>query len=102
MLAMKAGGICSYLPSRHPVELSRFEGSHLLEVHIPMDRHPVMDGSNPNLCHRRQRGVIRLFDFSIDPLYYTKMLPSICSSAYDEPSASFYNLDLKFPYDTIT
>ncbi len=90
------------LSRRHPVALCRFEGSHLVEAHVPINKAPIMDGSNPNICHRRQRGLIRVFDFSVDPLYYSRMLPSICSSAYDEPSASFYNLDLKFPYDAIT
>ena len=72
-----------------------------MEAHVPMNKHPVIDGSSPNLCHRRQQGLIRVFDFSVNPLYYTRMLLSICSSAYDEPSASFYNLDLRVPYDTI-
>ena len=49
----------------------------------------------------RERGMIRVLDFSADPLTYSRQLPSICSSAYDEPSASFFNLDLKYPYDSI-
>lgn len=67
-----------------------------------MNKCPVVGVGNPYICHRRHRGLLRLHDFSVDPLAYTKMLPSICSSGYDEPSASFYNLDLRLPYDDIT
>ena len=72
-------------------------------AHLPSDRSPelLIGAGNPFVCHRRQRGLVRVFDFSVDPLYYTRMLPSICSSNYDEPCASFYNLDLLLPYDTI-
>jgi len=71
-------------------------------AHLPLDKRPLVETGSPFICHRRQRGLIRVFDFSVDPLYYTKMLPSICSSTYNEPSQSFYNLDLKCPYDAIT
>ena len=47
----------------------------------------------------RQRGLIRVYDFSYDPLY--NRLPLICSSKYDEPSASFHHLDLRLPYDKL-
>ena len=53
----------------------------------------------PRSC--RYLGMLRVFDFSVNPLFYTKFLPSICSSAYNEPSASDYNLDLIVPYDDI-
>ena len=43
--------------------------------------------------------MVRVFDFSDDQMNYMQRLPSICSSSYDEPSASFYNLDLIVPYD---
>ena len=49
----------------------------------------------------RQCGAVRVYDFSADLSDYTKSLPSICSSSYDEPSASFYNLNLLYPYDII-
>ena len=79
--------------------------SYLVCAHVPFNKHPITSevrGENPNICHRRLRGLVRVMDFSVDPLYYTKKLPSICSSQYDEPSASFFNLDLKLPYDTIS
>lgn len=73
-----------------------------MAAHVPVDKCPVVVEGNPHVLHRRQRGLLRVMDFSVDPLYYTRRLPSICSSAYDEPSASFYALDLRVPYDIIT
>ncbi len=89
---------------RHPVEYCSFDSHYLVCGHVPLNKHPIRieaGGENPNICHRRLRGLVRVMDFSVDPLYYTRRLPSICSSNYDEPSASFFNLDLKLPYDTI-
>lgn len=89
---------------RHAVEVCCIDDPYLVCGHVPVDKHPVRldpNGENPNICHRRLRGLVRVMDFSVDPLFYTKKLPSICSSAYDEPSASSFNLDLMFPYDDI-
>lgn len=80
-----------------------FDSRYLMCAHVPLSKHPpVSGGENPNICHRRFRGLVRVMDFSVDSMYYTKKLPSICSSNYDEPSASFFNLDLRFPYDAIS
>lgn len=94
---------------RHPIEYCCFDGSFLVCGHVPLNKHPLAGAGggggideNPNVCHRRQRGVVRVMNFSVDPLYYTRKLPSICSSNYDEPSASAFNLDLKLPYDAVS
>ena len=84
------------------MKLCCFDEHYLVVGHVPVDKHPDVYTGNPHICHRRQRGLVRVYDFSMDPLYYTEMLPSVCSSVYDEPSASFHNLDLKYPYDSIT
>lgn len=86
---------------RHPVELCDFDQNYLVACFIPTDKQPVVSSGNPFICHRRHRGLIRMYDFSMNLLNYRNLLPSICSSVYDEPSASFYNLDLKYPYDYI-
>lgn len=92
------------LLSRHSVDYCSFDNRYLACGHVPLNKHPIrpVHGENPNICHRRSRGVVRVMDFSVDPLFYTKKLPSICSSNYDEPSASFFNLDLRFPYDVVS
>lgn len=79
-----------------------FDSCYLVCSHVPQNKHPINGVENPNICHRRMRGLVRVMDFSVDTMYYTKKLPSICSSNYDEPSASFFNLDLRFPYDAIS
>ena len=91
----------NFIHCRHPVDMCCFDESYLVVGHVPVDKHPDVYTGDPHICHRRQRGLVRVWDFSVDPLYYTKLLPSVCSSTYDEPAASFYNLDLKYPYDTI-
>ena len=85
---------------RHPVASCWFTSRYLVAAHIPERR---VEQQNPfEALHRCQRGLLRIMDFSVDPLYYTRLLPSICSSGYDEPSRSLHHLDLKLPYDTVT
>ena len=84
---------------RHPVSLCSFSRDTLVACFEPLDKYPIIDSDNPFIYHRRQRGLVRLYDFSVDTSRY---LPTICTSGFDEPSASFYNIDLKYPYDTIT
>ncbi|KAL5478172.1 hypothetical protein EMCRGX_G025064 [Ephydatia muelleri] len=86
------------LSERYPVGLCQFDETFLVIGHICSD--PVPAGYHGNF-HQRQKGLLRVLDFSIDPRHYTTLLPSICSSTYNEPSASFYNLDLVYPYDFI-
>lgn len=89
---------------RHPVAGCWFNSRYLVAAHLPENyigqHQQIVDQSEP--LHRRHRGVLRVMDFSIDPLYYTRLLPSVCSSGYDEPSRSLHHLDLKLPYDSIT
>ncbi|XP_067946765.1 F-box/WD repeat-containing protein 8-like isoform X2 [Watersipora subatra] len=47
----------------------------------------------------RYRGRLQLSDFSVE--HSLTGLPSICSSSYDMPEASTYNLSLITPYDSI-
>ena len=92
---------------RHPVAGCWFNSRYLVAAHIP--ERGVWQGDEPGQpvdqsepLHRRQRGLLRVMDFSVDPLFYTRLLPSVCSSGYSEPSRSLHNLSLKLPYDTIT
>ena len=88
---------------RHPVARCWFDSRFLVAAHLPekgAEFEHLTDQSEP--LHRRQRGLLRVMDFSVDPLYYTQLLPSVCSSRYDEPSRSLHHLDLKLPYDIIT
>ncbi|XP_064392311.1 F-box/WD repeat-containing protein 8-like isoform X2 [Halichondria panicea] len=87
---------------RHPVSLCSFSRDTLVACFEPSDKYPVVDSDNPFIYHRRHRGLVRLYDFSVDTSRYTNAIPTICTSGFDEPSASFYNIDLKYPYDTIT
>ncbi len=83
---------------RHPVAGCWFDSRYLVAAHIPERRLQL----SPAELSRRQRGLLRVMDFTVDPLYYTRMLPSVCSSGYDEPSRSLHHLDLKLPYDIIS
>lgn len=88
---------------RHPVAGCWFDSRYLVAAHVPEKGvWPYQSGDHSEPRHRCQRGLLRVMDFSVDPLYYTRLLPSICSSAYDEPLRSLHHLDLKLPYDTIT
>ena len=92
---------------RHPVRGCWFDSRFLVAAHVPERPPPrgqqhLWTTGDPRDLSRRQRGLVRVMDFSVDPLCYTQLLPSVCSSAYDEPSRSFFNLDLKLPYDVIT
>ncbi len=91
-----------YFCYRHPVSLCSFSRDTLVACFEPSDKYPVVDSDNPFIYHRRHRGLVRLYDFSVDTSRYTNAIPTICTSGFDEPSASFYNIDLKYPYDTIT
>lgn len=105
--------MCSLLwqsNARHPVKKCRFQGNYLLTANVPIVTNPDLlftddewepYSTNSRSIPNRFRGLLRVFDFSVDPLHYSKYLPSICSSAYNEPVASRYNLDLILPYDDI-
>ena len=87
---------------RHPVVGCWFNSRYLIAAHLPEKGgvwQQQLDQSEP--LHRRHRGLLRVMDFSVDPLYYSHLLPSVCSSGYDEPSRSLHHLDLKLPYDII-
>ncbi|XP_019854353.1 PREDICTED: F-box/WD repeat-containing protein 8-like isoform X1 [Amphimedon queenslandica] len=83
---------------RHSVSLCEVDNEYLIVAHIPSVQ-PLNTNGSPQ--HSRQCGAVRMYDFSADLSDYAKKLPSICSSSYDEPSASFYNLNLLYPYDII-
>ena len=88
---------------RHAVGGCWFDSRYLVAAHLPERGVWSLQTANQSEpLHRRQRGLLRVMDFSVDPLYHTRLLPSVCSSGYDEPSRSLYHLDLKFPYDIIS
>ena len=50
----------------------------------------------------RNADCVRLYDFSeADDVRLAKGVLDICTSAYDEPQASNYNIGLMVPYDEI-
>uniref|UniRef100_A0A1E1XKZ9 Putative wd40 domain protein n=1 Tax=Amblyomma sculptum TaxID=1581419 RepID=A0A1E1XKZ9_AMBSC len=83
---------------RHPVQHLRANPTTLVTAHIPRDLFPEPeDGSI--VVHTRQRGSIRIYDFSANQ--QTSGIPSICLSSYDEPAGYNYNVRLAVPYDDI-
>lgn len=54
---------------------------------------------NVDVLSCRYRGRLQVSDFSVD--HSNSEIPSICSSTYDVPEASNYNLALITPYDSI-
>ncbi|XP_038646910.1 F-box/WD repeat-containing protein 8 isoform X2 [Scyliorhinus canicula] len=86
--------------SRHPVRHLRFGAHTLVTANIPDEKCPrgasIMD--DDLTAHRRHRGIIYVYDFSIDKS--APVLP-ICRSTYDEDVGYSYNIALSMPYDQI-
>ncbi|XP_067911270.1 F-box/WD repeat-containing protein 8 isoform X2 [Heterodontus francisci] len=86
--------------SRHPVRHLRFAAQTLVTANIPDEKCPrgasIMD--DDLTAHRRHRGIIYVYDFSIDKS--APVLP-ICCSSYDEDVGYSYNIALSMPYDQI-
>ncbi|XP_072352793.1 F-box/WD repeat-containing protein 8 isoform X2 [Scyliorhinus torazame] len=86
--------------SRHPVRHLHFGAHTLVTANIPDEKCPrgasIMD--DDLTAHRRHRGIIYVYDFSIDKS--APVLP-ICRSTYDEDVGYSYNIALSMPYDQI-
>ncbi|XP_048411882.1 F-box/WD repeat-containing protein 8 isoform X3 [Stegostoma tigrinum] len=86
--------------SRHPVRHLRFGTHTLVTANIPNEKCPrgasIMD--DDLTAHRRHRGIIYVYDFSVDKS--APVLP-ICRSTYDEDVGYSYNIALSMPYDQI-
>ncbi|XP_013780103.1 F-box/WD repeat-containing protein 8-like [Limulus polyphemus] len=84
--------------NRHPVKYLRCEKTTLVTANIPDEKCPEPEDGEL-VVHRRQRGTVRVYDFSADQ--QTKGVPSICLSSYNEPTGYNYNIRLAVPYDEI-
>lgn len=83
---------------RHPVKHLRANPTTLITAHVPDVLFPEPEDGNI-VVHTRQRGSIRMYDFSANQ--QTSGIPSICLSSYDEPAGYNYNVRLAVPYDDI-
>lgn len=83
---------------RHPVKHLRANSNTLVTAHIPQELFPEPEDGNI-VVHTRQRGSIRIYDFSANQ--QTSGIPSVCLSSYDEPAGYNYNVRLAVPYDDI-
>lgn len=54
----------------------------------------------PGCVLHRHRGIIYVYEFSVDQLAVESVLP-ICRSSYDEVTGYNYNIGLAVPYDNI-
>ncbi|XP_043353723.1 F-box/WD repeat-containing protein 8 isoform X2 [Dermochelys coriacea] len=87
---------------RHPVRHIWFNTHSLITANIPDEKNPrgasIMD--DDLTAHRRHRGIIYAYEFSVDQLARESVLP-ICRSSYDEVTGYNYNIGLAVPYDNI-
>ncbi|XP_034646495.1 F-box/WD repeat-containing protein 8 isoform X1 [Trachemys scripta elegans] len=88
--------------ARHPVRHIWFNTHSLITANIPDEKNPrgasIMD--DDLTAHRRHRGIIYAYEFSVDQLARESVLP-ICRSSYDEVTGYNYNIGLAVPYDNI-
>uniref|UniRef100_A0A4W3HU14 F-box and WD repeat domain containing 8 n=1 Tax=Callorhinchus milii TaxID=7868 RepID=A0A4W3HU14_CALMI len=83
--------------ARHPVRHLRFGAHTLITANIPDEKSP-RGRSNYLFSIHRHRGIIYVYDFSVDRA--APVLP-ICRSSYDEDVGYSYNIGLSMPYDQI-
>ncbi|KAJ6634509.1 hypothetical protein lerEdw1_014005, partial [Lerista edwardsae] len=90
------------LISRHPVRHLWFNNHSLITANIPNEKTPrgasIMD--DDLTAHRRHRGIIYAYEFSVDRLAVESVLP-ICRSSYAETAGYNYNIGLAVPYDDL-
>ncbi|XP_053224114.1 F-box/WD repeat-containing protein 8 isoform X3 [Podarcis raffonei] len=88
--------------ARHPVRHIWFNSHSLITANIPDEKVPrgasIMD--DDLTAHRRHRGIIYAYEFSVDQLAAESILP-ICRSSYNETTGYNYNIGLAVPYDNI-
>ncbi|XP_064620513.1 F-box/WD repeat-containing protein 8-like [Lineus longissimus] len=85
--------------NRHPVRYSHFQNDYLVTANVPVNHFPEQDDGDQVMMHKRYRGVIQLYNFSVNQ--DTEGIQSICSSAFDEPIGYDYNINLAMPYDVV-
>ncbi|XP_063310270.1 F-box/WD repeat-containing protein 8 isoform X1 [Pelobates fuscus] len=88
--------------ARHPVRYVWFNSHSLITANIPDDKNPrgasIMD--DDLTAHRRHRGTINVYNFSMDQTSVESILP-ICRSSYSEMTGYNYNIGLAVPYDNV-
>ncbi|XP_040271971.1 F-box/WD repeat-containing protein 8 [Bufo bufo] len=88
--------------ARHPVRYIWFNSQSLITANIPDEKSPrgasIMD--DDLTAHRRHRGTINVYEFSVDQTSVESILP-ICRSSYREVTGYNYNIGLAVPYDNV-
>ncbi|KAM9623590.1 F-box/WD repeat-containing protein 8 isoform 1-T1 [Morphnus guianensis] len=88
--------------ARHPVRHVWFNSHSLITANIPDEKSPrgASITDDDLTAHRKHRGIIYAYEFSVDQLAVESILP-ICRSSYDEVTGYNYNIGLAVPYDNI-
>uniref|UniRef100_A0A8C6VH67 F-box/WD repeat-containing protein 8 n=1 Tax=Naja naja TaxID=35670 RepID=A0A8C6VH67_NAJNA len=88
--------------ARHPVRHLRFNSHSLITANVPNEKTPrgASITDDDLTAHRRHRGIIYSYEFSVDQLVAESILP-ICRSSYNEMTGYNYNIGLVVPYDNI-
>ncbi|XP_059683705.1 F-box/WD repeat-containing protein 8 [Gavia stellata] len=88
--------------ARHPVRHVWFNSHSLITANIPDEKTPrgASITDDDLTAHRKHRGIIYAYEFSVDQLAVESVLP-ICRSSYDEVTGYNYNVGLAVPYDNI-
>ncbi|XP_074743742.1 F-box/WD repeat-containing protein 8 isoform X1 [Strix uralensis] len=88
--------------ARHPVRHIWFNSHSLITANIPDEKNPrgASIVADDLTTHRKHRGIIYAYEFSVDQLAVESILP-ICRSSYDEVTGYNYNIGLAVPYDNI-
>ncbi|MBN3304309.1 FBXW8 protein, partial [Amia calva] len=99
---MRMGAKLWEIHNRHPVRHIRFRTSTLITANVPDEKSPrgACITDDDLTAHRRHRGVIYLYDFSVDTSASENVLP-ICRSDYVESTGYNYNIGLAVPYDVL-
>ncbi|KAA0716853.1 F-box/WD repeat-containing protein 8 F-box and WD-40 domain-containing protein 8 [Triplophysa tibetana] len=100
---MRIGAKLWEMHNRHPVRHIEFNGSTLVTANIPDEKQPrgACITDDDLTAHRRHRGLICHYDFSMDSLAPDFVLP-ICRSNYIESSGYNFNIGLAMPYDILS
>uniref|UniRef100_A0A8C9TST9 F-box and WD repeat domain containing 8 n=1 Tax=Scleropages formosus TaxID=113540 RepID=A0A8C9TST9_SCLFO len=100
---MRTGAKLWEMHNRHPVRHLSFGVSRLVTANIPDEKLPrgACITDDDLTAHRRHRGVICLYDFSVDATQPDHVLP-ICRSNYTESTGYNYNIGLVVPYDDLS
>ncbi|KAK6483603.1 F-box/WD repeat-containing protein 8-like isoform X1 [Huso huso] len=99
---MRMGAKLWEMHNRHPVRHARFNTHTLVTANIPDEKTPrgACITDDDLTAHRRHRGVIFMYDFSVDTSASDHVLP-ICKSSYAESTGYNYNIGLAVPYDKL-